>query len=160
MDGTNPTPIRTTEDRHAGVVRVTVDYLGDLHCVARHGPSGATLETDAPIDNHGKGEAFSPTDLLGTALATCIGTILGILARHQGWDFTGMHLEVEKHMATSGIRRIARLPLDIHMPVDLDPKNRVQVELAAQSCPVYRSLRPDIEAPIRFHWPDGAVTEV
>ncbi len=140
------------------MVKVDVEYTGDLHCRAVHGPSGGTLETDAPADNQGKGEAFSPTDLMGTALATCIGTILGIQARTKGWALEGMRLSVEKHMATEGPRRIARLPLDIVMPIDLDAEGRAQVDRAAHTCPVHRSLHPDIDAPIRFHWPDGSVT--
>ena len=83
------------------MVKVTVEYRGDLHCVAKHGPSGAALETDAPVDNQGKGEAFSPTDLVGAALGSCMATIMGIYARANGIPLEGMRLEVTKEMTPS-----------------------------------------------------------
>ena len=135
------------------MVEIDVQYGGGLRCTATHGPSGATLHTDAPADNHGKGESFSPTDLVATALASCIGTILGIQAEKHGWDLAGMTLHVSKTMATEGTRRIARLPVDVHMPVDLSADDRTRAERAAGTCPVHKSLHPDIDAPITFHYP-------
>jgi uncharacterized OsmC-like protein len=97
-------------------VKITCDYLGDLRVRATHGPSGVELLTDAPVDNQGKGESFSPTDLAATALASCILTILGIQARGLGLDFRGMRIEVEKHMTAQPPRRIAKLDVAIRMP--------------------------------------------
>ena len=137
------------------MVAISVAYRGDLRCEAVHGPSGSRLETDAPADNQGKAERFSPTDLVATALATCIATILGILARRRGWDLRGMRLDIEKHMTAEGPRRIAHLPLTIHMPVALPEEDRRAAEQSAQGCPVLRSLHPDIAVEIAFRWPDG-----
>jgi putative redox protein len=132
------------------MTEVTVRYLGDLHCEATHGPSGQTLLTDAPVDNQGKGEFFSPTDLVGTALATCILTIMGILARRNGWDLSGTTATVTKEMATAPVRRIGRLTVRIHIPHDLPPDARQKLEAGAHTCPVHKSLHPDIEAPLLF----------
>ena|SRR5687768_3936950 len=134
------------------MTQVTVRYLGDLHCEATHGPSKATLITDAPVDNQGKGEAFSPTDLVGTALGTCIVTIMGIMARRHNWDLSGTTATVTKEMATAPLRRIARLAVDIHVPHDLPPDVRQRLEAGAHTCPVHQSLHPDIDAPLRFSY--------
>lgn len=136
------------------MVRITVNYDGDLHCCATHEPSQAQLATDAPTDNQGRGESFSPTDLVATALATCIPTIPGIQAQQRGWDLTGMRVEVEKHMSEDAPRRITRLPVHIRMPVRLAREDRLLLEHAALTCPVHRSLHPDLEASIVMHWPD------
>jgi uncharacterized OsmC-like protein len=90
-------------------VSITVDYTGGLRCSATHGPSKNTLITDAPVDNHGKGESFSPTDLVATALATCMATVIGIKAQQKNLDVTGMKVSVEKHMSEDSPRRIVRL---------------------------------------------------
>jgi putative redox protein len=134
------------------MTQVTVRYLGDLHCEATHGPSKATLITDAPVDNQGKGEAFSPTDLVGTALGTCIVTIMGIMARRHNWDLSGTTATVTKEMATAPLRRIARLAVDIHVPQDLPADVRQRLEAGAHTCPVHQSLHPDIDAPLRFSY--------
>ena len=92
------------------MVKVAIEYSGELHCVATHGPSGRKLETDAPVDNQGKGESFSPTDLVATALGTCMATIMGIYAQRHGIDLRGMKMEVTKEMTQAPPRRrIARL---------------------------------------------------
>jgi len=132
------------------MVKVFVEYQGGLHCNATHGPSGAVLETDAPVDNHGKGEAFSPTDLVGTALGTCMATIMGIYARQKGMALEGMRIEVSKEMTQTAPRKIARLTTEITMPAGMarDPA----LEQAALTCPVHRSLHPDVEKPVNFHW--------
>ena len=132
------------------MVKVTVEYQGELHCSARHGPSGATLGTDAPVDNHGKGEAFSPTDLVGAALGSCMATIMGIYARQKGIALEGMRLEVTKEMTQSAPRRIARLATEIWMPAGLD--QTPALEQAALTCPVHQSLHPDVDKPVHFHW--------
>ena len=136
------------------MVKITAEYQGDLHCQAKHAPSGATIFTDAPTDHQGKGELFSPTDLIAAALATCILTTLGILARRKGWNVEGMRVEVEKTMTDDSPRRIASLPVLIWMPIVLDHDSRSLIEKAAFTCPVHHSLHPDIEAPIIFHWPE------
>lgn len=125
-------------------------YVGDLRCEARHGPSGAAITTDAPADNMGRGEAFSPTDLVGTALGTCILTTMAIVAKRRGIDFSTARFHVEKQMATDPVRRIGRLPVTIHLPASLDAEARTVLERAAHSCPVHKSLHPDVDAPISF----------
>lgn len=125
-------------------------YMGDLRCEAKHGPSGATITTDAPADNMGRGEAFSPTDLVGTALGTCILTTMAIVAKRRGIDFSTARFRVEKHMATDPVRRIGRLPVTIYMSASLDAESRIVLERAAQTCPVHKSLHPDVEKPIHF----------
>jgi putative redox protein len=140
------------------MTEVTVRYLGDLHCEAQHGPSGATFVTDAPVDNQGKGEAFSPTDLVGTALGTCILTIMGILARRDGWDLSGATATVTKEMVTAPVRRIGKLTVRIHVPRDLPEEARRKLEAGAHTCPVHKSLHPDIEAPLLFTYGAAAAT--
>src|SRR2546430_6902827 len=100
------------------MVKVTIEYQGELRCVATHEPSGRTLETDAPKDNEGRGESFSPTDLVATALGTCMATIMGIYARRKSIDLRGMKIEVTKEM-TPPPRRIARLAVEIWLPASL-----------------------------------------
>src|SRR5438093_7379337 len=91
------------------MVKSTIEYRGGLHCVAKHGPSGATLETDAPVDNQGRGESFSPTDLVATALGACMATIMGIYAQRKNINLEGMRIEVSKEMSQDAPLRIARL---------------------------------------------------
>ncbi len=132
------------------MVKVTVEYKGGLHCSARHGPSGAIVETDAPVDNQGKGESFSPTDLVATALGSCMATIMGIYARQKGIALEGMRLDVTKEMTQSAPRKIARLTTDIRMPAGM--ARNPALEHAALTCPVHQSLHPDVEKPVNFHW--------
>jgi len=134
------------------MVQIQTKYLGDLHCEAEHMPSGNKLVTDPPKDNRGRGEAFSPTDLIATSLGTCIATILGIQAKDLGLDLEGIRVTVEKHMA-EGPRRIVRLKTNVWMPTGLDGDLVDRLERAARGCPVHHSIHPDIEAPIEFHWP-------
>jgi putative redox protein len=136
------------------MVQIDTEYLGDLQCEAEHLPSGVTLITDAPEDNHGEGRSFSPTDLVATALGTCIATILGIQAEKHDVDLEGIEISVEKEMA-SNPRRIASLQTEVTMPVSLDESLRERLERAARHCPVDESIHPDIDAPIVFHWPEG-----
>lgn len=129
-----------------------MEYEGDLHCKAVHGPSDRELATDAPVDNQGRGESFSPTDLVATALGTCMLTTMGILARTLGVDITGSTATVEKEMTTAGPRKIQRLRVKIHVPQDQGSENREKLERAARTCPVQRSLNPEIDGPVEFIW--------
>jgi putative redox protein len=136
------------------MVTVTARYQGDLLCTATHGPSGATIRTDAPKDNEGQGRHFSPTDLVGTAMGTCMLTIMGIVARRIGIAIEGATATVQKHMSASP-RRIGRLPVEIRVPGRLTAEQRKKLEAAALGCPVHKSLHPDIEAPVTFVYPDA-----
>jgi len=136
------------------MVEIEVTYTGDLHARSRHGPSGAVLETDAPKDNEGRGASFSPTDLVATALATCVLTTMGIVARRHDWKLEGAKAQVEKHMTATPSRRIARLPLRVEMPAGLSREARAALEHAARTCPVHESVRADIERPMTFVYPD------
>ena len=131
-------------------VRVEVVYEGDLHCVATHGPSGDTITTDAPVDNRGKGEHFSPTDLVGTAMGTCMLTIMGIAARDRGIDMTGARAEVLKEMGAVPRRHIARLTVRIFLPERLESRERAVLEAAARGCPVHASLGALTEVDLSF----------
>lgn len=132
------------------MVKLTIEYRGELHCTAAHGPSGATLETDAPVDNQGKGESFSPTDLVATALGACMATVMGIYARRKNINLEGMRIEVSKEMSSDSPRRIARLTSEIWMPDGLARDSAL--EHAALTCPVHHALHPDVEKPVNFHW--------
>lgn len=134
------------------MVTITAHYTGELHTEATHGPSGAVLATDAPVDNQGKGEAFSPTDLVATALLTCILTTMGIQARTLGVSIDGARGEVTKEMQTERPRRIRRLAVTIHMPPGLDEKARTVLERAAHTCPVHTTLGENVEMPVTLHW--------
>ncbi len=134
------------------MVAIQMEYEGDLHCKAVHGPSSTELSTDAPKDNQGRGESFSPTDLVATALGTCILTTMGILARTLQADITGATATVTKEMTTAPPRSIARLATTIHVPGTVSPDLRLKLERAAHTCPVHRSLHPDVQAPITFTW--------
>lgn len=134
------------------MVHIQVEYQGDLHCKATHGPSGTELMTDAPKDNQGRGESFSPTDLVATALGSCVLTILGIAARTQNIDISGATAAVEKEMTATAPRRIKRVTVRIHMPHSPEPEDKLKLERAAHTCPVHQSLHPDVEMPIEFTW--------
>lgn len=134
------------------MVEARIIYQGDLRCTAVHGPSQSTIQTDAPVDNMGKGEHFSPTDLLGTSLATCVLTTIAIAARRKGLEMPGMTATVRKHMSTDAPRRIARLEVDITIPLPSDHPERPFLEAAANGCPVRRSLHPDTTVIETFTW--------
>ncbi|MGB0953537.1 MAG: OsmC family protein [Planctomycetota bacterium] len=133
-------------------VEIDVVYQGELRCSATHGPSGAQVATDAPVDNHGKGESFSPTDLVATALGGCILTILGIVAKRHEMALEGTTVKVEKHMVAEPVRRIGALPVVVHMATAVEEKHKKLLENAAATCPVHQSLHPEIEKPITFVW--------
>lgn len=126
---------------------ISCRYDGGLRCSANHGPSGSLLDTDAPLDNQGKGECFSPTDLLAASLATCILTIMGIVAERHGWPLEGAGARVEKTMTASGPRKVEQLEVWVTLPAALTDEQRQQLQRAAEACPVKRTL-------------DGAVTMV
>jgi len=132
---------------------MSIVYRGDLRCEAVHGPSGSRVETDAPADNGGRAERFSPTDLVAAALGSCMMTILGLRARERGWDLAGMTAEIEKEMGGPP-RQIRRIGVRLNMPIALAPADRAEVEALAKACPVARSLHPALEADIRFVWPE------
>jgi putative redox protein len=134
------------------MVSIQLKYEGDLHCKAVHGPSGTVLTTDAPKDNQGRGESFSPTDLVATALGSCILTVMGIMARTLNIDLAGATATVEKEMSSTPPRMIQRLAVKINVPHPVSPENRLKLERAAHTCPVHRSLHPDVEKPIEFTW--------
>jgi putative redox protein len=134
------------------MVTMQLEYQGDLHCKAIHEPSGTELTTDAPKDNQGRGESFSPTDLVATALGSCMLTVMGIMARTLNLDITGATATVGKEMTSSAPRRIARLAVRIHIPHAISPENQQKLERAAHTCPVHKSLHPDVESPIDFTW--------
>jgi uncharacterized OsmC-like protein len=136
------------------MVSIQIQYEGDLRCRAVHGPSGKELFTDAPVDNHGRGESFSPTDLVATALATCMATVIGIKAQQKNLPVEGMTVSVEKHMSEDMPRRIVRLPIKIAVPLAPDHPERRLLEAVALSCPVLQSLHPDIEKAVTWTW-DG-----
>ena len=134
------------------MVSIQTFYEGDLHCRAVHGPSASELATDAPADNQGRGESFSPTDLVATALGTCILTTMGIAARARGWDMKGSRATVEKKMVADPARRIGELVVEVHVAGRFDAEQRQILERAAHTCPVHKSLHPDVRIPVTFHW--------
>ncbi|MGI9431353.1 MAG: OsmC family protein [Myxococcota bacterium] len=137
------------------MVEISVTYEGKLHTRAIHGPSSSELETDAPKDNEGLGEAFSPTDLVATALGSCMLTVMGIVARRHDWDLAGARVRVEKHMVVEPVRRIGKLAVEFAMP-EVPEKARAVLERTAHTCPVHQSLHPDVEVDVRFDWAGGA----
>lgn len=134
------------------MVRIDAIYRGGLRCHAVHGPSGAEITTDAPVDNHGRGESFSPTDLVATALVTCMATIMGIVADRHGWNIEGTRLAGEKEMTTEGARRIAAIRVLVEGSGELDDDARRTLERAANTCPVRLSILAAIDVPVTFRW--------
>ena len=134
------------------MVSIDIVYQGELRCRATHGPSGGQLVTDAPVDNHGKGESFSPTDLVATALGTCMLTIMGIFAQRHEIDLRGTTVTVQKEMTAVPPRRIARLTTEMRIPLPPEHPQRAAIERAALTCPVHQSLHPDVEKPVNFVW--------
>ncbi|MFO1063281.1 MAG: OsmC family protein [Pirellulales bacterium] len=136
-------------------VEIHILYEGSLHCNAVHGPSGTALNTDAPVDNGGRGESFSPTDLVATALGTCVMTVLGLVSARHEVNLNGTRVHVTKEMIQTPVRRIASLktvvtiPPGLNIPADI----REKLEFAAEHCPVKQSIHPDIHAPIEFIYP-------
>jgi putative redox protein len=138
------------------MVNLDITYEGDLRCSAVHGPSSNQLTTDAPLDNHGLGQAFSPTDLVGTALGSCLLTVMGIAARARQVDLKGTTVHVVKEMTVERPRRIARLTVEVTFPpqiaVAIPDTTRRDLEHIAETCPVRLSISDKIEVPMSFNW--------
>jgi putative redox protein len=134
------------------MVQIDAIYQGKLRCKATHADSGTTLLTDAPKDNEGNGESFSPTDLVATAMGTCMLTTMGIVAKRNDIDFTGATVRVRKEMTSAPVRRIAKLTIEISGPASVAEASRLMLEKAAIGCPVAKCLHPDIQTGIVFQW--------
>ncbi|PNK60236.1 OsmC family protein [Psychrobacter sp. FDAARGOS_221] len=132
----------------------TVTYQGNLRTQALHLQSNNQIITDAPTDNHGKGEAFSPTDLLATSLASCMLTIIGIKAADMAIDVVGTKADVTKVMAADP-RRVNEIKVTIEFQQDFDERTKKILEAAALTCPVAKSIHPDINQDIHFNYPNG-----
>jgi putative redox protein len=128
-----------------------VTYLGDLRTSSIHVQSGSEIVSDAPVDNNGKGEAFSPTDTVANALASCMLTVMGIKARDLGVSLTGSEAEVTKSMQAEP-RRISGIKVTFHMKSEADEKAKTILERTALTCPVHQSLHPDIVKDVTFNW--------
>ena len=137
------------------MVEIKLSYEGDLHCSAIHLPSGNTLVTDAPLDNNGRGQAFSPTDLVAAALGSCMATVIGIVAKRKEIAVEGMTVMVRKFMSDDQPRRIKRLELDLQMPLPASHPDRKLLESAARGCPVRHGLNPDIVVVLNWVWLEG-----
>ena len=133
------------------MVKMAVVYEGKKHCRLVHEPSQSAIETDAPRDNQGLGERFSPTDLVGAALVSCILTTVAIVAERDGINIDGSTGEVVKEMA-SNPRRIKSLNVEVTLPARLTSEQRQKLEHTAKACPVHKSLHPDVDAPIAFKY--------
>lgn len=136
------------------MVKIDIVYEGGLHCRLKHDPSGAEISTDAPKDNMGKGEAFSPTDLVASALGSCMLTTMAIVAARKGIEFQSASIEVIKEMVSDPERRIGKIYVTLEMPKHLTPDQRTILERAAHACPVVKSLNPAIEIPTKFNYLD------
>ncbi len=136
-------------------VEMDVVYEGNLYCTATHGPSRKTLHTEAPVDNGGKGESFSPTDLLATSVGACMLTVMGIVAQREGVDMTGATVHVVKEMTAVPTRRVGKLTVTLTMPDGFQATEvqRQKLERAAEVCPVKKSLHPDVELAVEFIYP-------
>lgn len=133
------------------MVKITATYTGEKHCQSVHELSGTKLETDAPKDNQGRGESFSPTDLVATALGTCILTTIAIVAERDGINVVGSRMSVEKEMSPPP-RKIASLKTIIELPASISADYRHKLETIANTCPVKRSLHPDVQVPVEFRY--------
>jgi putative redox protein len=135
------------------MVKSTGIYTGGLNCQLTHGPSGKVIETDAPVDNHGRGAAFSPTDLTAASLASCMVTTMAIAAKLRlNTDIPGVRWEVTKEMSADQPRRIVRLAVQIWLPFPKTPELAAVLEPAALNCPVAQTLAPSVAKPVTFHW--------
>ena len=136
------------------MVEIKIIYQGDLHTELTHGPSGKKIETDAPKDNQGKGEAFSPTDLVAGALGACMITVMGIIAKRHQIKLEDAKARVLKEMSQEPVRRIGKIKVEFQMPAGIPVEKRKLLENAAFTCPVHKSLHPDIQIPVEFFYPD------
>ncbi|HCU23980.1 MAG TPA: osmotically inducible protein OsmC [Deltaproteobacteria bacterium] len=134
------------------MVRINLQYEGDLRVRAEHAPSGVTLKTDAPVDNQGKAASFSPTDLVATGLGSCMAASMGIVARREGIDLKGMSIEVNKIMSQDPPRRIDTLEVELKIPTRPDSDKIALLEETALHCPAAKSIHPQIKMKVNFHW--------
>jgi len=128
-----------------------ITYLGDLRTTSVHLQSGTEILSDAPTDNHGKGEAFSPTDLVANALGSCMISIMAIKSKDLNVDLVGSTIEITKVMQAEP-RKIAKIIVVLNLPIKVDEKTRIILERVAMNCPVLLSLNADIEKDVTFHW--------
>jgi putative redox protein len=136
------------------MVKIEIEYPGGLHSDAVHTQSGTRLQTDAPLDNGGRGESFSPTDLVAAALGTCMTTTMDLYAKRNGFSIDGAKAIVVKHMVSTPVRRIGKLEVVIQVPLPSGHPQRATLEKVALNCPVQKSLHPDLEIPVSFSWRD------
>lgn len=136
-------------------VKIDVEYLGDLHCKVKHGPSGQEFLTDAPLDNMGKGEFFSPTDLAVTSVGACVATIMGILAQKYNIDIKGMKIQILKEMQHEPVRRIKRITLDFLFPHSLTDREFTMLRNVINVCPVTQSFDPEVEMLPTYRFADS-----
>lgn len=134
------------------MVEISIAYRGELRCEATHGPSQKQLLTDAPVDNQGRGESFSPTDLLATALGTCMLTIMGIAAQKRGWSLEGAEVKVTKHMVADPARRVGKLEVAMRVPQTFDERQQSVLVQAALGCPVAQSVSDRVEVELEVSW--------
>jgi putative redox protein len=136
------------------MVKIEIEHTGGLHSEAIHTQSGTKLQTDAPLDNGGKGESFSPTDLVATALGTCMTTTMDLYAKRNGLNIDGTKAVVAKHMTSEPVRRIETLEVVVTVPLPSKHPQRAALEKVALNCPVLKSLNPDLKIPVTFSWGD------
>lgn len=134
------------------MVKIDIKYLGDLHCEVKHGPSGQTFLTDAPLDNNGNAEYISPTDLLAASVGSCIATIMGIKAKSENIDLAGMTISVDKEMVNQPFRRIGKLNIDIVFPHKLSDREFAVLSNVPKICPVTRSISNDVEINVNYSY--------
>ncbi|NQW30931.1 MAG: OsmC family protein [Ignavibacteria bacterium] len=136
------------------MVELTLIYNGELRTTATHGPSGSEIQTDAPTDNHGLGQRFSPSDLLAAALGSCMLTYIGIAANKHAWNVEGTKLTVKKEMVADPLRRIGRLVVDVYLTSQFDDKDLRIITNSITTCPVKLSINDQIQVPITLHTPE------
>jgi putative redox protein len=147
-------PNRPLEPKFRYMVKIEIEHTGSLRSKALHIDSGAKIRTDAPLDNGGNGESFSPTDLLATALGTCMTTTMDLYAKRNGFSIAGAKAVVLKHMVSEPSRRIGKLEVVLEMPLSRSHPQREALQKAALNCPVVKSLSPEIKIPVSFSWRD------
>lgn len=134
------------------MIKISVDYLGDLYCNVVHTPSGNSFKTNAPVDNKGKGDFISPTDLVAASIASCVTTIMGIKAEEKNIDIKGMNITASKIMTEIPFRRIDKLILDITFPYRLNEVDFKLLSNVVKTCPVTRSLTSEIKLEYNFNF--------
>lgn len=134
------------------MVKMAGKYTGEKHCQLTHGPSGLEISTDAPVDNHGKGESFSPTDLLSVSLGACMTTVMAIQAEKEGISLKGLRFEVRKEMTSQAPRKVEKIAVELWMPEGITESWQLKLIQIAETCPVKLSLHPDVKIELHFHW--------